>query len=325
MKTAAMMGAAVLLAGGLTFGASAWALSPANKCESSQLRTGGRYSLCRLKTDAKAVKTGVVPDFGTCDATFSAKWANAETKGMGQCPSNSDQATIQAFISQCTDDVATALGGGTLPDLSCGNGVIDAGEDCDQSNLNLQTCMTQGFAGGLLACGAGCKFDTSGCSAVRFVDNGDGTVSDTTTGLMWEKKDNLDGSPNSADPHDADNFYTWSSSGSAPDGTLFTDFLLTLTCVSPNGTSVTGGFAGHCDWRLPTNAELQTILLQPFPCGTQPCIDSTFGPSNDTNHWSSTTDSVVPARAWAVSFFNGLVNNASKTLNNSARAVRSGP
>ncbi len=30
--------------------------------------------------------------------------------------------------------------------------------------------------------------DTSGCSASRFVDNGDGTVSDLQTGLMWEKK-----------------------------------------------------------------------------------------------------------------------------------------
>jgi hypothetical protein len=40
---------------------------------------------------------------------------------------------------------------------------------------------------------------------VRFVDNGDGTVTDTRTGLMWEQKTD-DGSI-----HDKDNVYTWST------------------------------------------------------------------------------------------------------------------
>jgi hypothetical protein len=62
-----------------------------------------------------------------------------------------------------------------------------------------------------------CQFN-----GVRFVDNHDGTVTDHKTGLVWEKKDNLDGSVNESDPHDADNTETWSSSGSVPDGTMFT-------------------------------------------------------------------------------------------------------
>ena len=33
-----------------------------------------------------------------------------------------------------------------------------------------------------------------------------------------------------------------------------------------NGHAVTGGFAGQCDWRLPTGAELQTIA----DCGFRP-------------------------------------------------------
>ena len=45
----------------------------------------------------------------------------------------------------------------------CGNDTIDAGEQCDRANLNNQTCQTQGFTGGTLACRA-CAFDTSLCT-----------------------------------------------------------------------------------------------------------------------------------------------------------------
>ncbi len=73
----------------------------------------------------------------------------------------------------------------------------------------------------------------------RFVDDGDGTIADRQTCLVWEKKDNAGGI------HDLNNVYRWSSSGSAPDGDLFTTFLAGL-----NGP----GFAGHHDWRIPTAA-----------------------------------------------------------------------
>lgn len=105
-----------------------------------------------------------------------------------------------ASLNVCSADLTQAQ--------LCGNGVIDAGEECDQSNLGTSNCQALGFQGGVLKCGAGCEFDTSACSASRYVDNGDGTVTDTQTGLMWEMKDNLDGLPDYANPHDADNTYT---------------------------------------------------------------------------------------------------------------------
>jgi hypothetical protein len=46
----------------------------------------------------------------------------------------------------------------------------------------------------------------STCIGNRFTDNGT-TVTDKLTGLVWEKKTNLDGSSNFSDPHDADNRY----------------------------------------------------------------------------------------------------------------------
>ena len=45
----------------------------------------------------------------------------------------------------------------------CGNGVIEKGEQCDQNNLNGQSCESVGFADGTLSCGANCQFDTSQC------------------------------------------------------------------------------------------------------------------------------------------------------------------
>jgi cysteine-rich repeat protein len=48
---------------------------------------------------------------------------------------------------------------------SCGNGVWNPGEACDGADLHGGTCQSQGFAGGTLACSAGCTYDTSGCLA----------------------------------------------------------------------------------------------------------------------------------------------------------------
>jgi hypothetical protein len=154
-----------------------------------------------------------------------------------------------------------------------------------------------GSAGGLPACtapdvavlyngGFVCK------SAVpHFIDNGDGTVTDNQTGLMWEKKS----AAGTGDVHDVNNSYTWSVSGSPNDatGSLYSDFLQEL-----NGLSLSGAhpcFAGHCDWRIPTNGEMRSILSAPYPCGGGPlCIDeTTFGPTKSSGYWSSDTSTMA--------------------------------
>lgn len=47
----------------------------------------------------------------------------------------------------------------------CGNGVIDQGEQCDNSNLAGQTCQTRGYAGGILNCNSNCTFNISACTS----------------------------------------------------------------------------------------------------------------------------------------------------------------
>ena len=148
----------------------------------------------------------------------------------------------------------------------------------------------------------------------RFVDNGDGTVTDNQTGLMWEKKEDLDFVPGNL--HDADNVYTWTDAMSE---------WISEVNDRTNDPNAQAGLGGHSDWRVPTIVELQTILLAPSPCGTNPCIDPIFGPTTSAPAWSSTTTSSDPNNHWEVNFIDGVVNFSLTGLIFSVRAVRGGP
>ncbi len=150
------------------------------------------------------------------------------------------------------------------------------------------------------------------CDRARFAVGG-GTVRDNLTGLEWEQ------TTDDASIHDVGNIYRWSDplEELGADGTAFTSFLATL-----NGGAC---FASQCDWRLPTRAELQTILSGPYPCTTSPCADQTiFGPTATDGYWSSTTVVTLPHYAWYVNFYDGFVNFGPKGGAAAVRAVRGG-
>ena len=163
-------------------------------------------------------------------------------------------------------------------------------------------------------------------TTLRFVDNGN-SITDNLTGLQWVETNDADGVENFLNPQDADNMYSWSSSGSAADGTVFRDYVQALNACTSSGpppTPVFEGFAAHCDWRLPTPAELQTILLAPFPCGASPCIDPIFGPTAPSPYWTSNTFAGGSGNAWFIDFNNGSAFVNDKTVRLFARAVRGG-
>lgn len=163
--------------------------------------------------------------------------------------------------------------------------------------------------------------------AARFVDNGDGTITDNQQGLMWAKKSD-DGTV-----HDKDNGYPWTTSGSGPDGPLYTTYLASLNSG--------GGFAGHTDWRIPEvnqdggNEEIDSLIdltetgqfiFSEFktPC-TPGCTVNDCSCQSTVGYWSSTTSTANSGEAWAVGFSLPVTSVNGKAVAFSARAVRTLP
>jgi len=120
-------------------------------------------------------------------------------------------------------------------------------------------------------------------SGPRFKDNGDGTITDNATGLMWVKEPGACGgafgSPGSPSQ------MTWNN---AIDNCLALDY------------------AGHNDWRLPNIKELASIIDYEV---WLPSIDSVFFPyTQNWYYWSSTTYFPASASAWAIYFMDGSID-----------------
>ena len=129
----------------------------------------------------------------------------------------------------------------------------------------------------------------------RFIDNGDGTVSDTMSGLVWQQNDD----------------------GVARNWKDALAYCENLT------------FASFSDWRLPDIKELESLvnINSANLTNQMPAVDSTYFPSTRSSYyWSSTTFSFSGQLnyAWYVDFSFGWVDwgGDSKTDYNFTRCVR---
>jgi len=159
---------------------------------------------------------------------------------------------------------------------------------------------------------------------LRYRDNGDGTISDLTTGLMWEKK-----CAGCEELHDVGSTFAWSGNG---ENETIWDWLVRLNAEGEHG------FAGHSDWRIPNITELISILdygaADPAVSDDfngESCEDDCPDPTkagcsctDSEEYWTSTTFADFPAHAYAVYFGVGLVNDRVKTNTLRVRAVRGG-
>ena len=132
-------------------------------------------------------------------------------------------------------------------------------------------------------------------SQPSYTDNGDGTITDNRTGLMWVKDGNSAGCNNGS-------VLTWEG-------------VLTFC----EGLS----YAGYSDWRLPNVRELESIV----DAGEQsPAINTTYFPNTKSGwYWTSTIYVSNTSCAWLVDFSVGFVYGGYKALNYYVRPVRGSP
>ena len=123
-----------------------------------------------------------------------------------------------------------------------------------------------------------------------FIDNGDGTVTDRATNLMWQKGGSFD-------------MVAWGDAKG---------YMEQLNLHH---------FAGYSDWRLPTLEEL-TSMMECSWKNRDLFIESVFD-SQQKTCWSSDTNG--PRRAWKVNFHLGYIIDNPIEYKNSVRAVRSLP
>jgi uncharacterized protein DUF1566 len=159
---------------------------------------------------------------------------------------------------------------------------------------------------------------------LRFIDKGDGTVTDLNTGLMWEKKCDTCGGL-----HDSRSMYRWSGDGKSE--TIW-DWLDKLNAEGGQG------FARHRDWRIPNVKELLSIIDY---ARFNPAVGDAFNGTGCESgckkladpkcscvaadlYWTSTTFSDFPAHALIVDFRAGQVDDRVKTNRHYVRAVRDG-
>jgi len=118
--------------------------------------------------------------------------------------------------------------------------------------------------------------------AQRFTDNGDGTVTDNLTGLMWLK----------------DGGCFKNSRGSA---------LNTIAGLNNHtGRNTCLGYtADYTDWRLPTANELKSLVNYGTPDSAQWLNSEGFANMKSAYYWSATTYPWNAAKAWMVSMYNG--------------------
>ena len=113
----------------------------------------------------------------------------------------------------------------------------------------------------------------------RFTDNGDSTITDQLTGLMWTQ--NADQANGRTD---------WEEALSQ-----------SITCDA----------GGYTDWRLPNRKELESLV----DLGSvQPALpaDHPFKNIKSNYYWSSTTTANSEDNAWILHFFSGMVTGDDK-------------
>ena len=302
MKVSMLLAAALSCAPSLGHAAS----SPGELCTAAVDKASAGYAKCRLDNESKAA-TGKLVDAALVDALAkcSLKFVDAfdkavEKYGAGDCPP-ATSSDFEAYLTQCSDDVAAAAEGEELPDYVGEIIAVQAELAACEAALPTPTPEPTPTP----------TPEPTPTPAPRYVDNGNGTVTDSTTSLVWEKLSDDEGI------HDQDNTYDWAYDAAVK--------------VAALNSAV---FAGYSDWRVPTIEELQSIVNLAYGNPTvSPVFNTSCAPgctvlncscTVSSNYWSSSTYAYDPSNAWSVYFNGGDTYADFKLTNGYVRAVRGG-
>ena len=140
-------------------------------------------------------------------------------------------------------------------------------------------------------------------TASPFVDHSSGVVRDVLTGLMWQR-------------------YSLGVFGATPSADMALRYSWQEAMLAAKTANHSGGMYGYVDWRLPTLAELKSLVR----IGKQPpFIDQQAFPATASHiYWSSSEYRNIDDHAWGVNFNSGYDNAGNKGHANFVRLVRGG-
>ncbi len=281
--------------------------TPEQQCQATKSKVAGKYAACRQNAEAKLATTGDAMKYDQtltkCGMSLASAWQKAIDKAASAGATCLDDpltaGDFQTAIDDHTDAVATALGGGGLS--QCPADLVTTGQTaCYDASGTVVACAGTGYDGEL----------QEGLTR-SYTDNGDGTITDNRTGLMWEKLSD-DGS-----------IHDWHVTDTWPNA-----FALKVAVLN------SASFAGYADWRVPNLVELQTLVHYGE---VNPAVDAIFHTActpgcsvtmcsctHSVSYWSSTAYRNSPSNAWVVDFFDGNAFAIAKTSSSNVRAVRGG-
>ena len=137
----------------------------------------------------------------------------------------------------------------------------------------------------------------------RYHDNSDGTITDLQTSLQWMRF-SLGQEWNRGTCTGDARRYTWQQA-----------------LIAAEMLNRKGGYAGYCDWRVPTIKELKTLIDQ----SGSPTINQLAFPNTPPQwYWSSSAYANYPTDAWGIHFSSGNDYVGSKSYDHYTRLVRGG-